>query len=294
MPNNIKLKSLVVAMGLTLGSVPVYAAEDADGADDEAEVIIITGTRRTEKSVGESMVPIDVVTGAELENMGTADLNDMLRTTVPSYNVARTSISDAATIVRPATLRGLPPDNTLIMVNGKRRHRSGVIAESGGSLVEGSQGADISGIPALALERMEVLRDGAASQYGSDAVAGVMNFILKDDPEGMTFEARTGQYSEGDGDLMQVMGNIGLPLGDDGFLNITGTWMQSDPTSRSQKRDDVEVLRAAPWSLDIPEIAQVWGAPEYKDNFNVFFNSGIVLSDSQEIYAFGNYGERTT
>ena len=293
MPNNIKLKSLVVAMGLALASVPVYAAEEADGAEDEGDVIIITGTRRTEKSVGESMVPIDVVTGAELENMGTSDLNDMLRTSVPSYNIARTSISDAATIVRPATLRGLPPDNTLIMVNGKRRHRSGVIAESGGSLVEGSQGADISAIPALALERMEILRDGAAAQYGSDAVAGVMNFILKDDAEGMTFEARTGEYSEGDGALVQLMGNIGLPLGDDGFLNITGSWMESDPTSRSQVRDDTEALRAS-GNLDVPEIAQVWGSPEYKDNFNVFFNSGIVLSDSQEIYAFGNYGERTT
>ena len=298
MPNNFKLKSLIVAMGLALSSVPVYAAEEADGAeDDDADVIIITGTRRTEKSVGESMVPIDVVTGAELENMGTADLSDMLRTSVPSYNVARTAISDAATIVRPATLRGLPPDNTLIMVNGKRRHRSGVIAESGGSLVEGSQGADISAIPALALERMEILRDGAASQYGSDAVAGVMNFILKDDSEGMTLEARMGEYSEGDGALVQLMGNIGLPLGDNGFMNITGTWMESDPTSRSIKRDDTEALRAAYTGgddLGIPEIAQIWGAPEYKDNWNIFFNSGIELTENQEIYAFGNYGERTT
>lgn len=294
MSNKFKLKSLVVAMGLALVATPIYVAEEATEEEaDDNEVIIVTGTRRTERSVGESMVPIDVVTGDDLANMGTTDLNDMLRTTVPSYNVARTAISDAATLVRPATMRGLPPDNILIMVNGKRRHRSGVIAESGGALVEGSQGADISSIPALAIQRMEVLRDGASSQYGSDAVAGVMNFILKDDPDGMTLEARMGQFSEGDGDLLQLSGNIGLPLGDDGFLNITGSWMQSDPTDRSQIRDDATALRAS-GNLNVPEFAQIWGAPEYKDNWNIFFNSGIVLSDSQEIYAFGNYGQRTT
>jgi len=297
MLNEFKVKSLVLAMAVTLGSMPVFAEEDATNEDeaDNGDVIIITGTRRTERSVGESMVPIDVVRGEDLQNMGTSDLNDMLRTAVPSYNIARTSISDAATIVRPATLRGLPPDNTLIMVNGKRRHRSGVISESGGSLVEGSQGADISAIPSLAIQRMEILRDGAASQYGSDAVAGVMNFMLRNDPDGMTFEARTGQFSEGDGDLVQFMGNIGLPLGDDGFINITGSWMQSDPTSRSQLRNDVAALRSVGGlANEIPEIAQVWGAPEYKDNWSVFVNSGIELSDKQEIYAFGNYGERTT
>ncbi|MCP4509118.1 MAG: TonB-dependent receptor plug domain-containing protein, partial [Fuerstiella sp.] len=105
-------------------------------------------------------------------------LDDMLKTAIPSYNVSRHAISDAATLVRPATMRGLPPDNVLILVNGKRRHRSGVIAELGGSLAAGSQGADISAIPALAIKQTEVLRDGASAQYGSDAIAGVMNFVI--------------------------------------------------------------------------------------------------------------------
>ena len=120
-----------------------------------------------------------------------------MKTAIPSYNVARNEISDAATIVRPANLRGLPPDNVLILVNGKRRHRSGVIAELGGSLSSGSQGADISAIPSMAIKQVEVLRDGAAALYGSDAIAGVIGFQLNDSAEGMSLEVRTGESGEG-------------------------------------------------------------------------------------------------
>ena len=109
--------------------------------------------------------------------MGTPDIDDMLRNTLPSYNVQRHAIDDAATLVRPATMRGLPPDNNLVLVNGKRRHRSGVIAELGGSLASGSQGPDLSSIPAMSIKQVEVLRDGASAHYGSDAIAGVMNFV---------------------------------------------------------------------------------------------------------------------
>jgi iron complex outermembrane receptor protein len=109
--------------------------------------------------------------------MGTPDIDDMLRNTLPSYNVQRHAIDDAATLVRPATMRGLPPDNNLVLVNGKRRHRFGVIAELGGSLASGSQGPDLSSIPAMSIKQVEVLRDGASAHYGSDAIAGVMNFV---------------------------------------------------------------------------------------------------------------------
>ena len=177
-----------------VGLAPVAQAQE--GSDEVIEEIITTGTRRAERSASESSVPIDVVSGEELVRIGTNDLNDLLRTTVPSYNVQSHSIDDAATLVRPATMRGLPPDNVLVMVNGKRRHRSGVIAELGSSLNEGSQGADLSAIPALAIKQVEVLRDGAAAQYGSDAIAGVINFVLRDDADGFTVEARTGEYLE--------------------------------------------------------------------------------------------------
>jgi iron complex outermembrane receptor protein len=275
------------------GIGPVAQAQQ--GADNEAiEEIITTGTRRAERTVTESSVPIDVISGEEFENMGTADMDDMLRNTVPSYNVTRQSISDAATLVRPANLRGLPPDNSLILVNGKRRHRSGVIAELGGSLAAGSQGADISAIPALAIRQTEILRDGAAAQYGSDAIAGVINFHLKEDSSGFTAEARTGEFFEGDGQLYQIMANAGLPLGPNGFANVTFSYMEQDRTTRSTQRTDALALIAA-GNNDVPQpISQAWGAPEYRDNFNLFVNSGIQLTDNQELYIFGNVGGRET
>jgi iron complex outermembrane receptor protein len=272
---------------------PVAQAQQS-GADEAIEEIITTGTRRAQRSASDSSIPIDVLSGQEFENMGTTDLNDMLRNTVPSYNVDRQPISDAATLVRPATMRGLPPDNVLVLVNGKRRHRSGVIAELGGSLSAGSQGADLSSIPALAIQQTEILRDGASAQYGSDAIAGVLNFVLREDREGFTAEARFGEYMEGDGALAQFSANAGLPLGDDGFANVTFQWREQDPTSRSTQRTDAQVLIDA-GNTDVRQpYAQIWGAPEFRDDFNIFINSGIQLTPNQELYAFGNVGGRET
>ena len=301
MKNRPNLAKRVLPTAIALGLLaPAGFAPAVYGqqADELVEEIISIGSRRPQRSASDSSVPVDVISGEEFQNMGFADLDEMLKTLVPSYNVSRHAISDAATLVRPATLRGLPPDNVLVLVNGKRRHRSGVIAELGGSLAAGSQGADISAIPALAFKRVEVLRDGASAQYGSDAIAGVINFELKDDAEGMSFEYRYGEFEEGDGDLHQYMGNIGLPLGEDGFMNITASWMEQDPTSRSVQRTDAATLiatgNAAQRSTVRQPYAQIWGGPEYRDNWNVFFNSGIELSSTQEIYAFGNYGKRET
>lgn len=286
-----------ISIGLLapMGFTPMAFSQQAE---EIVEEIVTIGSRRPARSVTDSLVPVDVITGDELQNMGFADIDEMLKTAIPSYNVSRHAISDAATLVRPATLRGLPPDNALVLVNGKRRHRSGVIAELGGSLAAGSQGADISAIPNLAIKQLAVLRDGAAAQYGSDAIAGVLNFELNDASEGVTLEARTGEFGEGDGQLTQYMGNVGLPLGQDGFLNLTGSWMEQDPTSRSTQRTDAANLIANGNAIQRSSVrspyAQVWGGPEYKENWNVFFNSGIELSDTMEIYAFGNYGQRET
>ncbi len=280
---------------------PVSLAQDVQ-PDADVEEIITTGTRRDERSASDSSVPIDVIGGQELVEIGTTDLNELLRDTVPSYNVQSHSIDDAATLVRPATMRGLPPDNVLVLVNGKRRHRSGVIAELGSSLNEGSQGADISAIPALAIKQVEVLRDGAAAQYGSDAIAGVLNFVLDDSAQGTTLEARTGEFMEGDGTLLQLAANTGIALGDSGFLNLTGVWSEQDPTSRSLQRTDADSLGnfgapdqlySAPNGIRQP-YAQIWGQPETRDNWNIFANMGVQVSDSMEVYAFGNYGRRET
>ncbi|MGI9229321.1 MAG: TonB-dependent receptor plug domain-containing protein [Gammaproteobacteria bacterium] len=284
----------ILAVSILAFPVPPVQAQSGGGAEGLEELVTIGTRREAGRSAADSLVPVDIISGEDLENIGLSDMNEMLRTAIPSYNVDRYPIADAATLVRPATLRGLPPDNVLILVNGKRRHRSGVIAELGTGLTEGSQGADISAIPALAFSQVEVLRDGAAAQYGSDAIAGVINYELKDDPEGYTIEARIGQYYEGDGELVQIMANGGLPLGDQGFVNLTGSWMVQDPTSRSTQRTDAEAL-IANGVPGVPQpYAQVWGSPEYKDNWNLFFNSGYEISDTVEVYAFGNYGQRET
>lgn len=274
---------------------PVASAQQA--ADKTIEEIITTGTRRDERTASDSSVPIDVVSGEDFESIGTPDMDDMLRNTLPSYNVQRNAIDDAATLVRPATMRGLPPDNSLVLVNGKRRHRSGVIAELGGSLAAGSQGPDISSIPAMAIKQLEVLRDGAAAQYGSDAIAGVMNFVLQDASQGFAVEGRYGEYMEGDGTLFQIGANAGFALGDDGFANITVQWREADPTSRSEQRTDANTIKTSgnpDQQAAVRNPAQIWGAPQYIDDYNVFLNSAINVSSSQEVYFFGNVGGRET
>jgi iron complex outermembrane recepter protein len=250
----------------------------------------VTGTRRAARSAADTPAPVDVIGSQELLDQGDSDLADIIRTSVPSFNVNTQPISDAATLIRPANLRGLPPDNTLILVNNKRRHRAAVISFLGGGLSDGAQGADISVIPAISLSRVEVLRDGAASQYGSDAIAGVMNFILRDAPSGGAAEAEWGQTYEGDGTAWSVAGNIGLPLGPEGFFNISAEYGETDATSRSVQRDDAAGLIAA-GNTDVADPAQIWGSPNVDGDLAVFYNSALPLGGA-ELYSFGNYAER--
>lgn len=277
-----------VTMGLSPGSA--FAQEGASSSED---VIVVTGTRRAARSAANSPAPVDVISAEELLDQADTDIQNVLRTSVPSFNVNTQPISDAATLIRPANLRGLPPDSTLVLVNGKRRHRAAVITFLGGGLADGSQGADISVIPAIALSQVEVLRDGAASQYGSDAIAGVMNFILRDNSDGARLEADWGTSYEGDGAQWSVAGNIGLPLGPDGFLNISAEYGETDATSRSVQRGDAAALIAA-GNTAVRNPAQIWGQPNVNDDYTIFVNSGLKLNEAAELYAFGNYSGRQT
>lgn len=215
----------------------------------------------------------------------------MMQAAVPSFNVNDQPINDASTLVRPANLRGLAPDHTLILVNGKRRHRSAVITFLGGQISDGAQGPDISVIPSVALKQVEVLRDGAAAQYGSDAIAGVINFALKDDAEGGLVEFKKGQYYEGDGATTMVAGNVGLPLTDQGFVNLSLEYRTADPTSRSVQRDDAAAL-INNGNTFVEDPAQVWGSPEIKGDLKFFANAGLELDQNSEAYLFGNYARR--
>ena len=159
--------------------------EDASGSEHLVlEEFVVVGTRRDEHSLRDAPVPLQIVRKKALLTQGSTDLDDLLRATVLSYNVQRHGIDDEATLVRPATLRGLPPDAALLLVNEKRRHRSAIIAFLGSSLNSGSQGPDLFVIPSIAIDRVEVLHDGAGAQYGSDAIAGVINIQLKENAEG--------------------------------------------------------------------------------------------------------------
>ena len=292
-----KLAMLALAVPVAMGLPMQVAAQDG-----ELEEVIITGTRVADRSAADSPVPVDVISGSEFRDNASTDIQEMLRTSVPSYDVNAQPISDAATIVRPANLRGLSPDNTLVLVNGKRRHRGSVISFLGGGISDGAQGVDLSAIPSLALKQVEVLRDGASSQYGSDAIAGVMNFLLRDDAEGLEVVTRYGETFEGDGTNYMVSANLGMPLGDNGFLNITGEVRDVEGTVRAAPRDDITYQLANGYNAVsdfrtinsyTSEATQYWGTPDVDDDVKLFFNSAIELNDSAELYAFGNHAERT-
>jgi iron complex outermembrane recepter protein len=280
---------LLCFAGLLTTGLPGSAL--AQGANEPIEEIVTTGTRRAARSVTDSSVPIDVISGEDFLSQGNTDMDALLRGAIPSYNVNAQPISDAATIVRPANLRGLSPDSTLVLINGKRLHRSAVIAFLGGGIADGSQGPDLANIPGLALKQVEVLRDGASAQYGSDAIAGVINFVLQDASDGASVEARFGEHYDGDGTASQVAFNVGMPLSTDGFFNLTGELRNTDPTSRSIQRDDAAALIAA-GNTNVANPAQIWGTPEVKDDFKLWANAGIDMGGNREAYVFANWAER--
>ena len=275
----------LIAVGSSL-SVGSFAQDN-----EFVEEVVSIGTRGKPRSVSSSPVPVDVLSAEDISKTGTDDLLMQLQGSIPSLNVHLQPISDAASMIRPANLRGLSADSTLITTNGKRRHHASVIAFQGGGVNDGSQGADISVIPAIALKRVEVLRDGASAQYGSDAIAGVINFVLDDISEGGSLSYKMGEYTEGDGATSTIAGKIGMPLGQDGFVTTSFQIRQADDTSRSLQRPDAAALIAA-GNTAVATPAQIWGAPKIDDDVTFFMNAGVTNSDGSESYMFGNYSER--
>lgn len=293
MNHKFRTGALAIAVSAALGTAPSFAEETPNVAvEKDVERIAVVGTRSAPRSVAESPVPIDIVGGDELGKNASSDMLDMLQAAVPSFNVRQQPISDAASFIRPVNLRGLSSDSTLILLNGKRRHRASVIAFQGGGVNDGAQGPDISVIPSVALKQVEVLRDGAAAQYGSDAIAGVMNFVLKDDADGGSVSVKSGQYYEGDGDQLVVDGNIGLPFTQDGSANLSFQYKTADATSRSVQRPDAQALiDAGNTAVNVP--AQTWGNPKIDDDITLFGNVKLDLGNDKEFYMFGNYSDRT-
>ncbi len=305
------LSAAIFAAGSLINGT-VLAQEDESAS--QLEEIIITGARGRPRTVSDSPVPIDVFDASAIEAVSYTDTNNILQTLVPSYNVDRAPISDGGTFVRSPTLRGLPTDKTLVLVNSKRRHRAALVSIGG----SGTQGPDVATIPAAAIQNVEVLRDGAAAQYGSDAIAGVINFILKENTEGGSLSIDSGEYSEGDGTAMTISGNFGLPLGENGFISVSGqieemvptvraeqyceSWFCVDPSlpgydpsaSYTQYTEDPDFQAGVPAAnIGAGDVVQPWGAPN-QEAMRVFFNSGYELDADTELYAFGSYSESET
>ncbi|KJS37901.1 MAG: hypothetical protein VR74_07150 [Hyphomonas sp. BRH_c22] len=297
---------LMSGVFLTAGSLTATAQEVAltqelAVTDSVAvqQLITVTGSRGKPRTVADSAVPIDVLDEATINDVSFTDTNDVLKTLVPSYTIAREPISDGATFIRPAALRGLSSDKTLVLVNSKRRHRAALVTIGG----SGTQGPDVATIPASALKTVEILRDGAAAQYGSDAIAGVINFILKDDADGAQLTVQGGQSYEGDGEDLLIAGNIGLGLGKNGFINISVEGTSTQPTHRGKEWEsgqssfdvadyiaanpDTAYLFGSGEDFDTSNV-QLWGQPDSKA-FRSFVNMGYTLPGGQELYAFANY-----
>ena len=256
--------------------------------------IVVVGTRRADRTVIESTVPIDVLPAQDIEQGGLTEVNQILEMLVPSFNFPRPSITDGTDHVRPATLRGLSPDQTLVLINGKRRHSTALLNVNG-SIGRGSSAVDLNSIPANAIERIEVLRDGAAAQYGSDAIAGVINVVLKSGADA-GFSVTAGQTGESDGAVVHLEGDWGTTFGDGGSVHVSAELRQREDTNRAGPDPRQQYFTLPDGSPDPREanfdrLNHRHGDAEV-DDFGLFVNSEYPLAGGKVFYAFANYGHR--
>jgi iron complex outermembrane receptor protein len=280
----------------------------------QLEVNVITGTRLTDRTVLNSAVPVDVLTPAEIQQSGQIETNQVIQMLAPSFNFPRPTISDGTDHVRPSTLRGLGPDQVLVLINGKRRHTSALVNVNG-TIGRGTTGVDLNAIPSSAIERIEILRDGAAAQYGSDAIAGVINIILKTDPQtelgtevGSTYTtvkptdttyarqvAALKDTRRTDGDVSEIDLNTGLNFRGGGFFHVTGQYEHRGSTNRSMPDLRTQYFAGDPRNTD----PQFVGQDHFRqgdalvNDLGFFFNSNLPqLSGGAQIYAFGGASHR--
>jgi iron complex outermembrane recepter protein len=206
---------------------------DMENAEDLNRVVVVGSRSTAVRSSTQTAVPIDVISGRELTLTGQVEPSQMINFVAPSFNSNRQTVADGTDHIDPATIRGLGPDQTLVLVNGKRRYNTALLNVNG-TVGRGSVGTDLNAIPASAIEKVEVLRDGAASQYGSDAIAGVINIVTKKNSTGTTLTGHWGKQYAGDGEVQQLGLNKGMSLGKKGgYFNISGDLRHRDPTNRA-------------------------------------------------------------
>lgn len=269
--------------------------------------VVVTGTRSGGRSKLESAVPVDVISMEELDIQAPqVDINQLLTYIAPSFQSNRQSAADESEHNAPASLRGMGSDQVLVLVNGKRRHSSSVINLLGGK--RGTVGTDLSVIPTASIDRIEILRDGAAAQYGSDAIAGVINIILKEDTGTLTASTTAGVYREGDGETAKANVNYGFELGEEGYLNITGSFTNREPTNRTGDHDlHVYTPGFAYGSEEVraEDNQEIRDRGKTRDDFKFhigdagiqtassFFNTAVPVGEQNtEIYAFGGLSNK--
>jgi iron complex outermembrane receptor protein len=250
--------------------------------------LVVVGSRLAPRTVITSPVPIDNIRAAEMIATGQLTFDRMLTYTVPSFNATQQTISDATAHFDPADLRGLGPSRTLVLINGKRKSYS-ALAYINDTPGKGEVGVDMKSIPAAAIERVEVLRDGASAQYGSDAIAGVINVVLKDDIDVTNVNVFSGATTEGDGFVIGYDVNTGFPLGERGYINVTHSFSDQDETNRAGEpgRDDLFGVDASdPWIQSNPDLGMHVGQPQMTTG-DVFYNGALPLTNGVELYSFG-------
>lgn len=271
----------VLALVLATQAHAQQAAATLEAA--EVDTLVVTGTRRLDRTAFESAAPVDVVSQEALKSVVSDEIMDKLAATTPSFNVQRLPAADGQAFVRPATLRGLSPDQTLVLVNGKRRHRSAVL---GG---RGQQGVDLAALGTSGIERIEVLRDGASAQYGSDAIAGVINIILSD-KTGFEGYGQFGRYFAGDGDKTEIGARYGLGIGNGGSLVGALDYTNAEATSRTRQRPDAIAFQAANPNIKVPNPVQRWGQPD-REVWRGSLNLVLPIGDAIEAYGFATYSD---
>ena len=273
-----KLLLLSVSLPTLMVTAPALAQ---DGGQQTTDVLTVLGSRVAGRTALQSSVPVDVIQAAELAATPSIDLKDAMRQVSPSFTVERNAIADGASFQREVALRGLDGGSVIVLLNGKRVHRNAILVGTG------YQAADLGTFTVNSLKNVSVLRDGAAAQYGSDAIAGVINLTL-DDSEGIEGYARYSKYYEGDGAGYTVASKVGLNLADRGFLVITGSYADQNLTNRA---DDHLVAAAAVRNFGDPvdpSTIRELGIPA-RTNLNFTWNAAMEVNENVEVYTFGNY-----
>lgn len=296
---NTTMKAAMLPVLLGAASQTALAQEAATN-QQEVEQISVIGSRVSGRSADDLPVPVDILSSEALANTGQTEVGRMLQAIAPSFNFSTSAISDGTDALRPATLRGLGPDQTLVLINGKRRHQASLI-HINTSVGRGTAGTDMNAIPAASIKRIEVLRDGAAAQYGSDAIAGVINIVLNDADEGGKVALSYGEYSKGDGETTNLDLSKGFALGDRGYLNATLNFRDRGPTNRAGLHgscqysgcttlDNGNLLLGDNREASAPRKTFRIGDAD-SQQFAVAVNTGFELGQG-ELYSFLTYSKR--